>query len=99
MATQRISLDWGLLPALTTRMEPATIEDANDLSGSDVATIDDGSTDDGVWFRLDNVPSNYASGTAPTVIAPCRYITDLGAPVVPLENCIMQRESTFVFQL
>lgn len=67
MATARIPLEWGTLPSLTTRIEPATVEDVNDLSGSPVGVIDDGSTDDGFWFKT-MVPADYASGTAPEVI-------------------------------
>ncbi len=68
MATARIPLEWGVLPANTSRVEPASVEDANDLSGSPVGVTDDGSTDDGFWFKA-MVPADYDSGTAPELIA------------------------------
>lgn len=68
MATARIPLEWGVLPALAARQEPATVEDANDLSGSPVGVIDDGSVDDGFWFKT-MVPVDYDGGTDPVIIA------------------------------
>ena len=68
MATARIALDWGVSPEFTARMEPASIEDVNDLSKRPVGTIDDGSTDDGFWWELDNIPQELIDGSLPKLI-------------------------------
>lgn len=78
MATARIPLEWGVIPTKTARIEPATIRDTNDLSASMVGVIDDGSTDDGFWFKT-MVPADYDSGTAPKVLAVIKVIPTSGA--------------------
>lgn len=68
MATARIPVEWGVLPTLTARVEPATVEDANDLSASTVGLIQDGTVDDGFWWKL-MVPSDYSNSVDPDIIA------------------------------
>lgn len=64
-----IAVDWGLDPQYTARLEPATIENVNDLTGRDVVTIDDGSVDDGVAWALGEVPSELSGATSAVLVA------------------------------
>lgn len=68
MTTSRIEVAWGIDPGFLAREEPATIEDANDLSARRVGVIDDGSVDDGFWWQLDNVPQEMIDGSSPSLI-------------------------------